>query len=544
MSEAARQIVVEEKSGARGAPGEALWPASVNAQAERTPWLWLALLTALAAVLRGIALNQQLWYDEITTLLDFVRTPMAQIVTTYTSQNQHMLYSVLARVAVVTFGEAAWTLRLPAAIFGVLTVPALYFCARLLTTRREALLGCALLAVNYQHVWFSQNARGYTGLAFFTLLTTYFFIRGARGENGAGLKAAPTNAATWKLWVGYALALALGMYTHLTMGFIAVGHAAVYLWMLAASFGFAQDKRTRALGRLPKNAWAPLAGFVLAGVLTAAMYAPVMGDMIHRTVGAKAKASPTGQGVKSEWKSPLWLAVETARGLGAGSATIGFAVATLGGLVVLAGLWSYFRANRYAVGLMIFPGLVTAAAMLVFSRNLWPRFFFFAIGFAMMLIVRGATEWSALVAQFVKRDAATSMKWSTAAVALLVIASSYQLRAAYLYPKQDYAGAMKFVDAQRQPGDTVALVGLTTIPYQNYYGRDWPSVETPAQLAALRQPGHATWVLYTIPIFVESRYPELWNTLRSECTQPKVFRGSMGGGEVYVCRVESKGNRD
>jgi hypothetical protein len=315
-----------------------------------------------------------------------------------------------------------------------------------------------------------------------------FFIRGAREEK-------------WSAWIGYAVALALGMYVHLTMGFIAVGHAAVYMWMLA--------ERTRALGRLPKNAWAPVAGFVLAGMLTAAMYAPVMGDMIHRTVGAEAKTSPT-----------------------------------LGGLVVLAGLWSFWRENRYATGLIIFPGVVTAAAMLALSRNLWPRFFFFAIGLGMMLIVRGAMEWAGAAARMCKRDAATGARWGTPVVAVLLLSSCVQLRAAYLYPKQDYLGAMHYVDAEQKPGDTVALVGLTTIPYRNYYDRDWPSVQTPAQLAALHQPGQATWVLYTIPIYVESRYPELWNTLRSECAQPKVFRGSMGGGEFYVCRVESKGNRD
>ncbi|MCL5288101.1 MAG: glycosyltransferase family 39 protein [Acidobacteria bacterium] len=523
---------VEQRIGAgNGAETKALWPEPEVAKTEPTPWAWLGLLMALAAVLRGIALNQQLWFDEITTLLDFVRTPMAQILTTYTSQNQHMLYSVLARVAVVTFGDAAWTLRLPAAVFGMLSVPALYFCARLLTTRREALLGCALLTVSYHHVWFSQNARGYTGLAFFTLVATYFFIRGAQGE-GAGLKAAPTEARGQgrAMWVWYAVALALGMYVHLTMGFIAVGHGLVYLWLLAA--------RKRELGCWPQNAWMPLLGFVLAGVITAALYAPVMGDMIQRTVGAEAKATPLGEGVKSEWKSPLWLLLETARGLGAGSAAIGIAAMAVGGLIVLAGLWSFFRQSPYAVGLMVFPGVVTAAAMLALSRNLWPRFFFFAIGFGLMLIVRGATEWCGLAGRVTKRDAATSLKWSTAVVALMIVASCYQLRAAYLYPKQDYLGAMQYVDAEKKPGDAVALVGLTVIPYRDYYRRDWPQVENVAQLAALRGPGHATWVLYTIPIYVQSRYPELWNILQSECTTVKIFRGTMGGGEVYVCRAE------
>jgi mannosyltransferase len=522
MNEAARRFIAKDRGATYASPSMALWPVPADVEAERTPWLWLTILSALAVVLRTIALNQQLWFDEIATLLNFVRTPMRHIVTTYTSQNQHMLYSVLARISVVTLGDAVWTLRLPAVIFGVLTVPALYFCSRLLIARREALLACALLTVSYHHVWFSQNARGYTGLAFFALVTMYFFIRGSREEK-------------WVAWIGYAIALALGMYMHLTMGFIAVGHAVVYVWLLVA--------RTRELGRLPKGAWAPLAGFVLAGALTAALYAPVMGRMISRTVGAEAKESPTVGGVKPEWESPLWLIVETARGLGAGSAVVGMVAMSLGGIIVLAGLWSFSRQNRYAVGLMIFPGVVTASAMIALSRNLWPRFFFFAIGFALMLIVRGAVECAGIAVRVLKRET-QGAGWGTALVAVLLLGSCFQLRAAYIYPKQDYAGAMKFVDAQQQPGDTVALVGLTSIPYQSYYGRNWPAVKTPAQLEDLRRPGHATWVLYTIPIYIESRYPDLWNTIKSECGQPKVFRGSMGGGEVYVCRVASKENRD
>jgi hypothetical protein len=84
----------------------------------------------------------------------------------------------------------------------------------------------------------------------------------------------------------------------------------------------------------------------------------------------------------------------------------------------------------------------------------------------------------------------------------------------------------------------VALVGLTRVPYQEYYGRDWPLVETTDQLAGLRLGGEGrAWVLYTLPIYVESRYPALWNTLKSECAPQKIFRGTMGGGEVYVCRI-------
>ena len=94
-----------------------------------------------------------------------------------------MLYSVMAHGSIRLLGEQPWTLRLPAVFFGVVSIPALYFFGRMLTTNREALFACALMAVNYQHVWFSQNARGYTGMLLWTLLSSIFFLRCAHGGN-------------------------------------------------------------------------------------------------------------------------------------------------------------------------------------------------------------------------------------------------------------------------------------------------------------------------------------------------------------------------
>ena len=73
-----------------------------------------------------------------------------------------------------------------------------------------------MIAFSYYHLWFSQNARGYTGLLFWTLLASWFLVRGM-------LENRP-----W-LWIGYAIAAALGVYTHLTMGFVVIGHFVVYV---------------------------------------------------------------------------------------------------------------------------------------------------------------------------------------------------------------------------------------------------------------------------------------------------------------------------
>src|SRR5580700_10778271 len=97
------------------------------------PWGWLAVLTILAAVLRTISLNRGLWLDEITFLVVTVRQPLARIITVFPGDTQHPLYSVLARLSILTFGEHVWSLRLPAVVFGVASVPALYFLAASIT---------------------------------------------------------------------------------------------------------------------------------------------------------------------------------------------------------------------------------------------------------------------------------------------------------------------------------------------------------------------------------------------------------------------------
>ncbi len=202
-----------------------------------------------------IGLNRDLWLDEVYTLILTVRRPLWEILTLFPGDNQHMFYSVLARISVVLFGEHPWTVRLPSVVFGVGAVPALYFLARELTTRREALLAATLLTVSYHHVWFSQNARGYTGLLFWTLLCTTYLLRGL-------------SSAKRSNWMAYAVTAALGTYTHLTMVFVVASHAAICAWLLL--FPPKNEKYRVADWKLPAM------GMTLAAVFTLVLYSPVV----------------------------------------------------------------------------------------------------------------------------------------------------------------------------------------------------------------------------------------------------------------------------
>ena len=168
------------------------------------PAVMLTLVVVVGAALRIHALDSGLWYDEIVTLLDSVRAPLSTIVTHYPSNNDHPFYSVLAHLAIVVLGEHPWTLRLPALVFGVAALPALYALGAAVGSRFEALSATLLLAVSYHHVWFSQNGRGYTILLFCAVLGTHLLMVGLRDDRRSA-------------YLGNGVVSALGAYTHLTM---------------------------------------------------------------------------------------------------------------------------------------------------------------------------------------------------------------------------------------------------------------------------------------------------------------------------------------
>src|SRR5262245_62020627 len=158
--------------------------------------LTVACIMLLAAVLRVVKLNSGLWLDEVTTLLDFARSPIPEIFFQY-SKNNHPLYSLLAHACLKILGEQPWSLRIPAVVFGIACIPTLYILGVQVTSKLEALLAATSLALSYHHIWFSQDARGYTGLAFWTLLSSIFLLQGLRH-----------NRARW--YIGYAVAASLG----------------------------------------------------------------------------------------------------------------------------------------------------------------------------------------------------------------------------------------------------------------------------------------------------------------------------------------------
>jgi hypothetical protein len=469
----------------------------------KIPWVVLGGLSVLAIGLRIFHLNSDLWYDEVLTLLDFVRPSLGDIVTSFPSQNQHMLYSLLAHVSVNIFGESAWALRLPSVIFGVASVWALFLLGRRVVDAREALLACGLMTVSYHHIWFSQNARGYMGLMFFSTLATWLWLEALSRDS-------------WPLWISYAVALTLGMWLHMTMAFVVAAHGLIYLIDCA---------------RKRKLRWKPFGSWLLFASLSLQLHALSLPEFLRTGLHEIS--------LESEWTNPLWVVTESMRSLAVGFS--GGAVLVCGAALVSLG-WVCIVRNDWKAGVaMVLPALVAGLTMLVLGHNLWPRFFFFSMGFALLIVVRGAMMAPRLLLGRIKPLQSREGLIGGAGLALtsmMIIASSLTVPRCYALPKQDFTGARDYVEHNRGQRDAVVSIGLAGGAYGRYFARQWMVAETRTELRAIQQEHERTWLVYTIPIQVKAYCPDIWEEIENSYKVVKVFPGTLGGGELYVCQKQ------
>jgi 4-amino-4-deoxy-L-arabinose transferase-like glycosyltransferase len=459
----------------------------------RPAWIALGLLAIVALALRLIKLDAPLWWDEVLTVIDYLRRPLGAIVTDFSSQNNHMLYTILAKLSIGWLGESPWVLRLPAALFGVASVFALFPLALRLCGLRAALFACALMTVSYHHVWFSQNARGYTGLLLFTLLATWLWLE-ARERSG------------WVWWIGYSLSLFFGVWIHLTMLFVAASH---FLLAIPSLLRGGDDRRR------------PIAAWSLAATLTLQVYALSLPEFFRTALHETS--------LDSEWTRPVWLLRESLRGLQVGFA--GAAVVAIAAAVTLLGWLKIFRRDRIAAIALVLPAALGGATVLAMGHNLWPRFFFFSMGFGLLAAVDGALEAPRLLA-----GEGLGRRLGTVLASLMIVVSAATVPRCYALPKQDFPGARDFVARSRASGEAAVAVGLAARAYRDYYAPDWTAAGSRAELESALGSHRSVWLVYTLPIEMKAFHPEVWNVVEREFAVVKVFPGTLGGGEVYVCQ--------
>ena len=479
----------------------------------------MIVLVVVALAVRLPGLNTGLWADEVYSMMESFRTPFPETLSVFPGDNKHPLYALLAHASLSAFGESIWSVRLPALLFGVATVPLLYLLGLRLTSRVEAGVTATLLALSYHHVWFSQNARGYSALAFFAVLTTLLFLR-ATATGGLGQ------------WAWYGVTAGLGAYTHLTFVFVVVAQAIV---ATLGVLGWPRGER--------RVAWAPaFAGFALSALVALGLYLPMLSQVVdfflHRESNLKGVSSPT-------WA--LGEAIRVLRVGFGGAFGLGVAVLGLGAVVGLAGALSYARRSGRTFLLLTLPAMVTVLGAFAARGTMYPRFFFPLAGFALLIGVRGTFVAGGWVARMARGDEASQRRLGAVVAGAVVLVSALSLPLNWRTPKQDFPGAMAYAEGAASPRDVIAVTDVTAVIYGQYYRRTWRSILGVRDLEVIRTgdrdagaPGQRVWLLYTFPRYLEKFDAPLAAYVKRECRDDRLrrFPGTVGDGDLLVCRLE------
>lgn len=179
---------------------------------------WLAIMIVLVATIFGGAIRSH----ELATApyVDDEYFTAAHY-DTRRSRLVNPAYYQLANISVGVLGENELGFRIPAFLLGVFSIPLLFYCFRRYFGDTAAVFAALLLSINSWHLYHSQNARFYTGIAFLGILVLLFYLEAIR-----------RGRISFLLW--HVLAGIAAVFFHAT--------AAVFVgafWFVSAAFSFA-----------------------------------------------------------------------------------------------------------------------------------------------------------------------------------------------------------------------------------------------------------------------------------------------------------------
>jgi len=487
----------------------------------------LAAIIALTLALRLINLGSDLWLDEIATAQTYSQAPLLHVIGSYTSSNNHLLNTLLVKLAVAWAGNREWAIRLPAALFGVATVPALYWMARMALSRRASLVAALLLAVSYHHIFFSQNARGYSAYLLFSLLSSGLLAQGLQED----------RARDWALYVA---AMLLDFAALLNSGFVFAAH------ILAGAAALIAIKR-RGGASIPMLRRLT-AVFALIALLGFQLYALILPQayVISRVVYTDPSVgfSPFSAEFLKELMRGLSAGLYAKFGAGL---SIGLVLGALPFLAIVgAGFLIVFRRQWALAAALALPPVLTAVYLLVNRATFSPRFFLLGLPLAVLSVAQGLFSFADLVADRLRESRKTFAPKLATALGLAVCAVSLaSLRYYYFVPKQSYRASLEYLEELRKPDGIVIVVYLAEAGYR-YYGlraglKEGENCFFVRSLAALETTlanhrGRRNFLVTTFSRNLRLSYPDLNARISQGWDIARTFPATIGDGEISVWR--------
>jgi len=172
------------------------------------------MLVGLA--LRAATINTRgLWVDETSSILQASGT-LIQTIQSQLGGTHPPLFHMLLHGWMSVFGPGVISIRSFAMVFGVLAIPAAFWAGRVLYDRRVGLIAAGILTLSPYHIWYSQEARMYTMLMFFALLSV-------------GCFALALDKNERRYWWAYFAVCLLGAFTHYLFLLLLIGQGIYYV---------------------------------------------------------------------------------------------------------------------------------------------------------------------------------------------------------------------------------------------------------------------------------------------------------------------------
>lgn len=140
----------------------------------------LIVLSGIALRILYFSYNRPFWNDECALALNLVnRSYLGLFAPLDYFQATPPLYAWLCKFFGEVFLNKEFAYRLPALIFGILSIPAFYLLSKkILKTRLSILFSLMIFSLNYQLIYYSQELKQYSCevFLFFVIILTYFYI--------------------------------------------------------------------------------------------------------------------------------------------------------------------------------------------------------------------------------------------------------------------------------------------------------------------------------------------------------------------------------
>jgi mannosyltransferase len=148
------------------------------------------------------------WFDEVIS----IRAAHNDI----SNDIQPPLYHSILYLFLIFVVENEFNVRILSALFGILSIYMIYRIGKQLFNYRVGLISAFILSVSPIHIWYAQEARGYTLFVFLAIATFYCFILSLRKNRN-------------KQWLQYGVFATLSIYASYYLFLIVIAELAVLL---------------------------------------------------------------------------------------------------------------------------------------------------------------------------------------------------------------------------------------------------------------------------------------------------------------------------